>query len=34
MSDARYLQIQLRALETNDKLIVEIKQGKKLYHKK
>ncbi len=34
MSDARYLQIQLRALETSDKLIVEIKQGKKLYRKK
>ncbi len=34
MSDARYLQIQLRTLETSDKLIVEIKQGKKLYRKK
>ncbi len=34
MSDARYLQIQLRTLETGDKLTVEIKQGKKLYRKK
>ena len=34
MSDARYLQIQLRTLETSDKLTVEIKQGKKFYRKK
>ncbi len=34
MSDARYLQIQLRTLETSDRLVVEIKQGKKLYRKK
>ncbi len=34
MSEARYLQNQLRTLETNDKLIVEIKQGIKLYRNK